>query len=46
VAAYLLVKLEGKLSAAEIAARELSVRLDAHTERCEKWREARGGKSK
>ena len=40
----LLVKLEGKLSAAETAARELSARLDAHTERCEKcrkWRENR-----
>ena len=46
VAAWLLVKLEGKLSAAETAARELSARLDAHTERCEKcrkWREARSG---
>lgn len=44
VAAYLLMKLEGKLSAAEAAARELSARLDSHTARCEKcqkWRETR-----
>jgi hypothetical protein len=41
VAAWLLVKLEGKLDAAETAARELASKLDAHAERCIKCRESR-----
>lgn len=41
VAAWLLVKLEAKLDSAESAARDLAIKLDAHTERCIKCREAR-----
>ena len=41
VAAWLLVKLECKLGAAENAARELASNLDAHADRCIKCRESR-----
>lgn len=41
VAAWLLVKLEGKLDAAEAAARDLAGKLEAHAERCIKCRPCR-----
>ena len=41
VAAYLLTKLETKLESCETAARDLAVKLELHTERCNKCREAR-----
>ena len=39
VAAWLLVKFETKLDAAEAAARDLATKLDAHVNRCIKCRE-------
>jgi len=42
VAGWLLIKLDGTMEKAATAARELTVKLDAHTERCERcraWRE-------
>ena len=41
VAAWLLVKIEGKLTAAETAARELATKLDVHVNRCIKCREGK-----
>ena len=41
VAAWLLVKIEGKLTAAETAARELAIKLDVHVNRCIKCREGK-----
>lgn len=39
VAAWLLVKFEAKLDAAEAAARDLAGKIQAHTDRCIKCRE-------
>ncbi len=41
VAAWLLVKFEGKMDAAEAAARDLAAKVQAHTDRCLKCREGK-----
>lgn len=41
VAAWLLMKLEAKLDAAETAARELTVKLGEHIDQCRRCREGR-----